>query len=1370
MTQPNLKPMRLLIDLQACQNGSRLRGIGRYTFALAKAIVRNAPQHEVFLLLNGLFPESIDEIQRAFDGLLPQERIIVFDAHGPVDELRPENSWRRQSAEILRESMIARLEPDAVLVGTMVDGGMDNTVVSYGWIDGVPVQSAVLYDLIPMMDPDRYIGWEPAYRWYMNKIESLRRCDVLLAISRSAQQEAQDHLKAPSVNVVNISTAADEDFIQGPLPPDGGEMLCKRLRIDRPYLMHSGNVEPRKNFQGLIEAFGLLTRALQKRYQLVLVGKHSAETRSELEHVASRCGIAPGTVVLTGHVSDSELRALYSRCSLFVFPSLHEGFGLPALEAMHFGVPTIGSNTTSIPEVIGLEAATFDPTSPAAIAALITRALTDDEFRDELLQNAARQADRFNWDGIALTAVGALEEAWKKKGSPAFDTRMTSDQWQDYVLSQLVALPDAPTPNEDEMLVVAKCLAINELRVAHAQARQKPLNWRVEGPFDSSYSLAVVNREAARGLASLGHHVTLHSTEGPGDFPANPAFLQANLDLAEMHARTTMQPHERCDVVSRNLYPPRVADMASPTNLLHTYAWEESGFPGEWIDDFNKHLQGITCVSTHVQKVFQDNGLRIPTASVGDGVDHWERVHASDARFGGKAFRLLHVSSCFPRKGVDILLKAYGRAFSREDNVSLLIKTFANPHNDIHAQLAECNQKNPNYPDVELIEGDLSDADLKALYSQCHVLVAPSRAEGFGLPLAEAMLSGLPVITTGWGGQLDFCNADNSWLLDYQFAPAQTHFNVLGSVWAEPDVESLVEAMQRAKACSAEERRRRAQAGRDVLMAFYKWTDVSARAVAAVQAWKQAPASNAVKTAWVTTWNTKCGIASYSRHLIDAAQDPVIVLAPRQSGRIADDEAFVERCWDSGKEGNHFGDLSAKIETLGIEALVVQFNYGFFEFSALNRFLQQQVDLGRTVIVTMHSTGDPPELAEWDENWRLETVAPALARCARVLVHSIADLNRLKKLGMTRNVALFPLPLYQIKAKAISAPATPRDVPLISTFGYCLPHKGIPEIVEAVALLRKRGVRVKLQLLNAEYPDPVSRDLVKSIQEQVTKHGLGNDVTLLTDYFSDEATVEKLAAADLLVFPYQRTQESASAAVRHGMAAARPTLVTPIPIFDELGDCVLRASGTSPIDLANAIESFLRRRQDADPELQVVADAARAWRKALDVRRLAVRLSNLIASVSRASAYTGLHFKGSSRWLRSGPAVISNRGERVISGQGEIALHGPYIELNTGLHAVEVLYSLKGGGPSKVVVVSHRGSQILATKELVQGENMSARIGFKLDARSADVEIQLTVAARAQAVLHAVTFLDRNSATESETGTSGTRASRTKQNAMAAAG
>jgi len=279
------------------------------------------------------------------------------------------------------------------------------------------------------------------------------------------------------------------------------------------------------------------------------------------------------------------------------------------------------------------------------------------------------------------------------------------------------------------------------------------LRWRVEGSFDSTYSLALVNRFLAEALAQRGHQIALHSGDGYGDFEPSDRFLAQNPQIAKLHRAAAAITPTQADVTSRLMYPPRVDNLVSRMNILHAYAWEESRFPQRCVEDFNDALQGISCVSEHVRKIMVDNGVSTPLGICGNGVDHWDVVVADpEYQVPGKGFRFLHVSSCFPRKGVDVMLAAYGKAFTCHDDVSLIIKTFANPHNEVHRWLEEARRQCPDYPDVRIIEGDISDAQLKQLYVSCNALLAPSRAEGFGLPLAEAMLVGVPVVTTAWGG------------------------------------------------------------------------------------------------------------------------------------------------------------------------------------------------------------------------------------------------------------------------------------------------------------------------------------------------------------------------------------------------------------------------------------------------------------------------------------------------------------------------------------------------------------------------------------------------------------------------------------------
>src|SRR5437763_10207724 len=149
--------MRIVIDLQGAQSESRYRGIGRYSLALALGVARNAGAHEVWLVLNAALGSAIDDIRQAFTGLVPAERICVFDIAGPTAEVHADNTPRARAAELLREHAIAQLQPDAVLVTSLFEGYVDDTIVSIGRFTDGAATAAVLYDLIPFLNPEQYL-------------------------------------------------------------------------------------------------------------------------------------------------------------------------------------------------------------------------------------------------------------------------------------------------------------------------------------------------------------------------------------------------------------------------------------------------------------------------------------------------------------------------------------------------------------------------------------------------------------------------------------------------------------------------------------------------------------------------------------------------------------------------------------------------------------------------------------------------------------------------------------------------------------------------------------------------------------------------------------------------------------------------------------------------------------------------------------------------------------------------------------------------------------------------------------------------------------------------------------------------------------
>jgi glycosyltransferase involved in cell wall biosynthesis len=438
-----LQRIRCVLDLQGAQGESAFRGIGRYSLNFARAMVRSAGEHEVWIALNGLFPETAASLRAEFSKWLPQDRIVVFQTPGPVSEMDPANTWRRKAAEAIRESFLASLKPDILHVSSMVEGYADNSVTSVKSHDPSYLTAATFYDAIPLLYPDRYLYSSEITNYYLRKLQWLKRADLLLAISESSSREAIQELNIPENRVCNISTGLEEGCGLIELSVAARASLFEKYGIKKNFLMYSGATDIRKNMEGLIAAFALLPARLRGEYQLLLAGKNDDVRRRQLQDTARRHGLREDRLLFTGFVDDADLLALYNTCSLFVLPSYHEGFGLPALEAMACGAPAIASNVASLPEVVGNPDALFDPDQPSDIARKIEHVLTDPDFRKSLSEGGLVQAKNFTWDRTARTAWSAFENLIFSKPVP-------SASWE--IVENLVSKPKlayfSPLPPE----------------------------------------------------------------------------------------------------------------------------------------------------------------------------------------------------------------------------------------------------------------------------------------------------------------------------------------------------------------------------------------------------------------------------------------------------------------------------------------------------------------------------------------------------------------------------------------------------------------------------------------------------------------------------------------------------------------------------------------------------------------------------------------------------------------------------------------------------------------------------------------------------------------------------------------------------------
>ena len=408
--------MRLVIDLQAAQSMSAKRGIGRYSLELALAMMRAPRGHDVIVALNATLDIHTLDLYDTLRGVLPRQAIATWHGLTGSSHLLGEPA-RRAASEIIRAEAMLAHAPDAIHVASMFEGASDDTVT--GWPPGVarPAVATTFYDAIPLIRRETYLdsAWAAngLTEWYLGRLDEIRRSDLLLAISQSSAQEAIVHLGMMPDQVANLRAGVSPRFARHAATDMPG--FKSRLGLPDEFILFLGAGEPRKNEAGLLRAMALLPAGLRARYRAVIVGRIEPATFAGML-VEAR--LQPGEAVLIPWVDEADLPALYAAATVFVFPSLHEGFGLPALEAMACGTATLASNTTSLPEVVGDPEALFDPTDPVSISHRIQAVLSDPGLLARLQTDGCARAATFTWEASATRAWDALERLTGRQPKP----------------------------------------------------------------------------------------------------------------------------------------------------------------------------------------------------------------------------------------------------------------------------------------------------------------------------------------------------------------------------------------------------------------------------------------------------------------------------------------------------------------------------------------------------------------------------------------------------------------------------------------------------------------------------------------------------------------------------------------------------------------------------------------------------------------------------------------------------------------------------------------------------------------------------------------------------------------------------------------
>ncbi|MDD2420912.1 MAG: glycosyltransferase family 1 protein [Heliobacteriaceae bacterium] len=331
----------------------------------------------------------------------------------PGDEFRKLNIWQ---LEVFRsvEKNKDKFWEEVHIPNIIRNEGIDVYHVPQNGI-GLPQQKpcpfiATVHDLIPYIMPETVgKGYLKIFIEEMPRI--LAMVDRVIVPSQGTARDLVQIAGVPSQKITVIYEAAEP--IYRPLDKSLALQFVKeKYGINTPYVLYVGGFSPRKNLRLLIQAFHQITRQLPEQYSLVLPGKPAKEF-SDLEVLVSTRNLQD-KVHFIGFVEVAEMPLIYNGASAFVYPSFYEGFGLPPIEAMACGIPTLVANTAALPEVVGDGALLFSPVNVNQLSELLFMVLTDQNFAQCLAAKGIKQAKKYTWTEAARQTWAVYHQVWEQ--------------------------------------------------------------------------------------------------------------------------------------------------------------------------------------------------------------------------------------------------------------------------------------------------------------------------------------------------------------------------------------------------------------------------------------------------------------------------------------------------------------------------------------------------------------------------------------------------------------------------------------------------------------------------------------------------------------------------------------------------------------------------------------------------------------------------------------------------------------------------------------------------------------------------------------------------------------------------------------------
>jgi len=384
--------MKIGIDLRHLQRwDNRFRGIGCYIYNLVEHIVKlNSENNYVFFLEKSTGDNHvldwIKSLSGRRNGTITLRELPSLRAVSLLDQIKLNRFIREEKVDCFHSPVQTSLP------------------IFYRHRSVVTI-----HDLVQLRFPEMYlkgIGLRSKFRWAA-KLFLTSRAAKLIAISENTKQDIIKYLKVPGHRIDVVYNGVNNQFV--PLAKNSLlDGLKSRFHINGKFILYVGGFEERKNILRIFRAFHTFFKNGAKNVYLVIAGKIDAEGEQILKKMKAEH--RDQNVIFTGFIGEDELVSLYNGCEFLIFPSIYEGFGLPALEAMACGKTLISSDTPSLKEVVGDAAICVNPYSEEEIALAISKLMSDIPFRRNLERKSFERAKLFSWKKAAEETLKVYEK------------------------------------------------------------------------------------------------------------------------------------------------------------------------------------------------------------------------------------------------------------------------------------------------------------------------------------------------------------------------------------------------------------------------------------------------------------------------------------------------------------------------------------------------------------------------------------------------------------------------------------------------------------------------------------------------------------------------------------------------------------------------------------------------------------------------------------------------------------------------------------------------------------------------------------------------------------------------------------------------